>query len=85
MTDKGRYDFSGRLERARQKMNEHGFDALYVNAGPNMHYFAGWSAYMGGWPIWLSALVIPVDGEPLFFLSEMHRDILTCSDSWLKE
>jgi len=78
------YDFSGRLERARKKMAENGFDALYVNAGPNMVYFSGWSAYVGGWPIWLSALIVPVEGEPTFILSKMHYDILKCSDSWLK-
>jgi Xaa-Pro aminopeptidase len=66
-------------------MIQNGFDALYINAGPNMRYFSGWSAYLSGWPIWLSALIVPAQGEPVFFLSKMHHDILKCSDSWLKD
>jgi len=84
MIQKPMYDFVGRLARAREKMKAHGLDAFYVNAGPNMQYFAGWSAYPGGWPIWLSALIIPAAGEPTFIMSKMHNDILQCSDSWLK-
>lgn len=66
-------------------MREMGLDGLYVNAGPNMKYLAGWSAYSGGWPIWLSALIVPVEGEPTFIISKMHADILRCSNSWLKD
>jgi len=85
MAQKPTYDFPGRMERARKKMEEKGLDALYINAGPNMRYFAGWSAYPGGWPIWLSALIVPLEGEPIFIMSKMHNDILQCSDSWLKD
>ncbi len=84
MTQKPTYDFPRRIERARTAMKDKGLDALYVNAGPNMHYLAGWSAYAGGWPIWLSALIIPLEGEPTFVISKMHADILACSSSWLK-
>jgi len=73
------------MERARKKMEEKGLDALYINAGPNMRYFAGWSAYPGGWPIWLSALIVPLEGEPIFVMSKMHNDIFQCTDSWLKD
>src|SRR5690606_35896913 len=79
------YDFPGRLQRARQYMREMGLDGLYVNAGPNMKYLSGWSAYPGGWPIWLSALIVPVEGDPTFIISQMHADILRCSNSWLKD
>jgi Xaa-Pro aminopeptidase len=66
-------------------MEEQELDALYINAGPNMRYFAGWSALSGGWPVWLSALIAPVQGQPAFVISKMHHDILKYSDSWLKE
>jgi Xaa-Pro aminopeptidase len=85
MTQKPTYDFPRRIKRARRLMEDRGIDALYVNAGPNMSYFAGWSAYAAGWPIWLSALIIPVEGEPTFVISKMHADILKYSDSWLKD
>lgn len=85
MTEDLQYDYQGRLERARKKMADRGLDALYVNAGANMRYFSGWSATPGGWPIWLSALIIPVEGTPAFVISKMHNDILRYSDSWLKE
>ncbi len=82
---KPQYDFPGRIARARNMMKERGLDALYINAGPNMQYFAGWSAYTAGWPVWLSALIVPMEGELTFLISKMHADILKFSDSWLKD
>ncbi|MEF8780987.1 MAG: Xaa-Pro peptidase family protein [Haloferacaceae archaeon] len=71
-----RYDWESRIERARQLMNERDVDALYVSAGANQFYFTGFSALEGGWPIWLSAYVLPLEGDPAFVLTEMHRDIM---------
>jgi len=71
-----RYDFESRIERARELMSERGIDALYASAGANQFYFTGFSALEGGWPIWLSAYVLPREGEPAFVLTEMHRDIM---------
>jgi Xaa-Pro aminopeptidase len=85
MTSHAQYDYPGRLARLRKKMAERGLDGVYVAAGPNMRYLAGWSAYDGGWPIWLSALVVPREGNPVFLLSKMHRDILAVSGSWLRD
>ncbi len=79
-----RHDFPGRLLRLRKKMADRGLAAMYLTAGANMRYLAGWSAYEGGWPIWLSALVIPTEGEPAFMMSKMHHDIFQMSGSWLK-
>ncbi|WP_158203157.1 M24 family metallopeptidase [Halomarina oriensis] len=64
------------MSRARDRMQEADLDALYVDAGANQFYLTGFSAYEGGWPVWLSAFVLPLDGEPGFVLSEMHRDIM---------
>lgn len=85
MSEQPSYDYPHRLERARQLMSQSGLDALYVKAGPNMRYFAGWSAFVGGWPIWLSALILPASGDPTFLMSSMHNDIFQCTDSWLKD
>ncbi|USZ73674.1 M24 family metallopeptidase [Natronosalvus halobius] len=71
-----RYDWGSRIDRAKELMKENEIDALYVGAGANQFYFTGFSAYEGGWPIWLSAYVLPLEGEPAFILSEMHRDIM---------
>ena len=70
------YDWESRMDRARALMSEHDLDALYVGAGANQFYFTGFSAYEGGWPVWLSAFVLPQEGEPEFILTEMHRDIM---------
>jgi len=64
------------MDRARNLMKEKDIDALYVGAGANQFYFTGFSAYEGGWPIWLSSFILPLEGDPKFILSEMHRDIM---------
>lgn len=71
-----RYDWESRMDRARGLMKENDIDVLYVGAGGNQFYFTGFSAYEGGYPVWLSAFILPVEGEPEFILSEMHRDIM---------
>jgi Xaa-Pro aminopeptidase len=48
---------------------------LYVTAGPNFRWLTGEEPHQGGWPLWLSAIVVPVDGEPAAVLSQMHADI----------
>lgn len=70
------YDWKSRIDRARNLMKERDIDALYVSAGPNQFYFTGFSALEGGWPIWLSAYILPLEGEPAFVLTEMHKDIM---------
>ncbi|MEJ2415363.1 MAG: Xaa-Pro peptidase family protein [Exilibacterium sp.] len=53
-------EFVSRIEKAQRLMNEHGIDAIYVNAGTNLYYFTGtrWrpSERMVG-------AIIPRDGE----------------------
>jgi Xaa-Pro aminopeptidase len=85
MTTHAQHDYRGRLARLQKAMAGRGLDGVYVSAGANMRYFAGWSAYEGGWPIWLSALVIAQQGDPVLLLSKMHRDILAVSGSWLRD
>jgi Xaa-Pro dipeptidase len=51
-----------RLERARRLTADCGADALIVDAGPSLRYFAGvpWAASER-----LVAMILPVDGEPV--------------------
>jgi len=85
-TLQGQYDYAGRLKRAQALMQQQQLDGLYVTAGPNMLYFTGFTAYLGGWPTWLSAGIIPREGESTLLLSTMHRDILRAQGgSWVSD
>jgi Xaa-Pro aminopeptidase len=68
-------DHAQRLERARQLAAEAGLAGLYVTAGPNFRWLTGEAAHPGGWPLWLSAVLVPVGGEPAMVVSEMHARI----------
>jgi Xaa-Pro aminopeptidase len=67
--------FEARFERARRLASEAELDGLYVTAGPNFRWLTGEQAHPGGWPLWLSAVVVPVDGEPAMAISKMHAEI----------
>lgn len=64
-----------RWERAVGAAAEAGVDALYVAAGPNFKWLTGRSPYTGGLPIWLSALIVPIDGPGVGVISTMHAEI----------
>lgn len=69
-----RYDFERRVERLRELLAGAGLDGAYVKAGAAMYYLCGFSAYERGWPIWLSALLVPRAGDPVLVLSAMHEE-----------
>ena len=73
MTD--RPDHARRLARARLLAERAGFAGIYVAAGPNFRWLTGESAHPGGWPLWLSAVLVPVEGEPAMVVSRMHARI----------
>ena len=79
------HNHSGRLETIREKMKAVDLAAIYLSAGPSMFYFTGFSGYGSGWPIWLTSVVIPVKGEAIAFLNEMHRDIAAYAGSWVTD
>jgi len=68
-------DYAKRLDRARELAAEAGLAGLWIAAGPNFRWLTGESAHPGGWPLWLSAVLVPVDGEPALVVSEMHAGI----------
>jgi len=68
-------EMRGRFERARTLAAESGLAGLYVTAGPSFRWLTGESAHPGGWPLWLSAVLVPVEGEPVLVVSEMHARI----------
>jgi Xaa-Pro aminopeptidase len=80
-----RFDYATRFARARTLMAEQGLDALYVNAGPNMYYLTGFSPTEGGWPIWLSALLLPLEQEPVLVMTRMYYNIFVHHESYVQE
>jgi Xaa-Pro aminopeptidase len=64
-----------RFERLRRLTREEGLSGAYVTAGANFRWLTGEVAHPGGWPLWLSAVVVPVDGPPAMAISRMHADI----------
>jgi|GEM_PF-1696562 len=80
------YDYAGRVQRAQELMKKHDLNGLYVVAGPEMLYFTGYTAYQGGWPVWLSAFILPVEGNPVLIMSDMHYSIYQAKGgSWVKD
>jgi Xaa-Pro aminopeptidase len=67
--------FEARFERLRRLTREAGFAGAYVTQGANFRWLTGEVAHPGGWPLWLSAVLVPVDGEPAMVVSRMHADI----------
>jgi Xaa-Pro aminopeptidase len=65
----------GRFDRLRQMTRELGLAGAYVTAGANFCWLTGEVAHPGGWPLWLSVVLVPVDGEPAMVISKMHADI----------
>jgi len=79
------FDYEARFARARKLMEEKGFDALYVNAGANMYYLSGFTPTEGGWPVWLSALLLPLESEPVFVMTEMYHDIFVHNQAYVQD
>jgi len=79
------FDFAARIARARALMEEQELDALYLTAGPNMYYVTGFTPMEGGWPIWLSALLIPLEQEPALVMTEMYHDIFIHHESYVQD
>ncbi len=74
-------DFESRLGRVRSLAREAGVAGLYVTAGANFRWLTGELAHPGGWPIWLSAVAVPVDGDPAMVVSKMHAEIFDLESS----
>lgn len=69
-------DFHRRWELARGRAAAKGLTALYVTSGPTFTWLSGFAPYPGGWPDWVSCVVLPVDAEPAIVISRMHAQIL---------
>jgi Xaa-Pro aminopeptidase len=75
-------DYVARWTRARERVEAHGFDGLYVTAGPTFTWLSGATPYPGGWPDFASCLLLPLDRDPVMLISAMHAEILdrqTCA------
>jgi Xaa-Pro aminopeptidase len=77
--------YQRRYELLRQRMAAADLQAVYVTAGANLRYFTGFGAYEAGWPVWLSACVVPLEGEATLLLSGMHASLLRAARSPVRE
>ncbi len=68
-------NLTDRFERLRQLAREQGLAGAYVTAGANFRWLTGEVAHPGGWPLWLSAVIVPVEGAPAMAISKMHAEI----------
>jgi len=77
-------DYEARWRKAREALNSEQLSAIYVVAGPNFQWLSGFAPYPGGWPDFLSGILLPVDREPVMLLSAMHAELVdrgTCAIS----
>lgn len=72
---------TARFDRARELAVAAGLDGLYVTAGANFRWLTGEEAHPGGWPLWASVVIVPVQGEPAMVASRMHADIFDIDNS----
>jgi Xaa-Pro aminopeptidase len=67
--------YESRFARLRRLTRTAGLSGAYVTAGANFRWLTGERAHPGGWPLWLSAVIVPVDGAPSMVISRMHAEI----------
>ena len=70
-----------RLDRARRLAAAAGVDGLYITAGANFRWLTDEDAHPGGWPLWASIAIVPVEGEAAMVISRMHADIFSLERS----
>jgi Xaa-Pro aminopeptidase len=72
--------YRGRLQRARELMEEQGADIFFVSPSPNLRYLSGYSLHADER---LFLLVLPVRGEPFALVNALYRaqaEIMPVSD-----
>jgi Xaa-Pro aminopeptidase len=72
-------DLGARWRNLQARAADEGLAAIYVTAGPNFRWLTDFTAHPGGWPIWLSAVLIPASAPPALVISRMHADIFDIS------
>src|SRR5258707_2319179 len=77
-------DYAARWQKARLFARQSGVDALHVVSGPNFRWFWGMVPHAGGWPVWATYILLPVDGEPGMLVSQMHADLLDLASCPIK-
>jgi Xaa-Pro aminopeptidase len=64
-----------RTARARNLMQRHEIDCLYLIPGRNQRYFSGYTGW-GGWPTRLGAYILPLEGAPVRVTIPMYQGFL---------
>jgi Xaa-Pro aminopeptidase len=68
--------YAERWNRASARASAEGFDGLYLTTGATFTWLSGYAPYPGGWPDFLSCLLVPLDRDPVMLISAMHAEIL---------
>ncbi len=72
-----------RLEKARAKMQEYGFDVLLLMSGDNIRYSIG--SFDSGWRTFMRYCILPLKADPILFETvgpDTENTLLSCP--WLK-
>src|SRR5437762_2420322 len=72
-------DLGARWRSLQVRAADEGLAAIYVTAGPNFRWLTDFTAHPGGWPIWLSGVLVPASAPPALVVSRMHADIFDIS------
>ena len=63
------FDHAGRVRRLQERMGEGGVDVTLLSVGADLPYFIGYEAMPSER---LTVLVLPVSGDPIFFVPELE-------------
>ena len=64
-------EFEIRVERARQIMQRHQLDAIFVTTPPNVRYFTGFDSQFWESPTRPWIVVVPMSGAPIAVIPEI--------------
>ncbi|NKM22010.1 M24 family metallopeptidase [Rhizobium laguerreae] len=76
-------EFETRVERARQIMHRHKFDALLVSSPPNVRYFTGFDSQFWESPTRPWFVVVPLEGDPVAVIPEIGAPEMALT--WMKD
>jgi Xaa-Pro dipeptidase len=69
------FDYEERTKKARNLMQKHEVDCLYLVPGRNQRYFSGYTGW-GGWPTRLGSYILPLEGDPVRVTLPMYEGFI---------
>jgi Xaa-Pro dipeptidase len=76
-------EFETRVNRAREIMRKHQFDALLVTSPPNVRYFTGFDSQFWESPTRPWFVVVPLEGDPVAVIPEIGAPEMALT--WMKD